>query len=76
MSERTDEGFLAAIERAGGTALACRADVAEEDRACDAVRTVEAALGPIDALVNNAAIGARSARSGSPRSKTGGELRK
>ena len=48
---------VAAIERAAGTALACRADVADEDHVRDAVRTVEAALGPIDALVNNAAIG-------------------
>jgi NAD(P)-dependent dehydrogenase (short-subunit alcohol dehydrogenase family) len=48
---------VAAIERAGGVALACRADVADEDDVRDAVRTIERSLGPIDALVNNAAIG-------------------
>ena len=50
------ERVVAAIERAGGSALAIQGDVAQE---ADVLRLFETAvreLGPIDALVNNAGI--------------------
>lgn len=50
------ERVVAAIERAGGSALAIQGDVAKE---ADVLRLFETAvreLGPIDALVNNAGI--------------------
>lgn len=44
-----------AIRRNGGTALAIRGDIGDEDHRVNLVRTVERELGPVDVLVNNAA---------------------
>ena len=57
---RTLEGSLrttvAAIESAGGTALAVACDVSEFEACERAVAQARAAFGPIDVLVNNAAL--------------------
>jgi NAD(P)-dependent dehydrogenase (short-subunit alcohol dehydrogenase family) len=45
----------ASIREAGGRAFATRADIADMDALAAAVEAAEAALGPIDILVNNAA---------------------
>jgi len=47
---------VAAIEAAGGRALAVRADVANAADVTALFDTIEAALGPVDVLVNNAGI--------------------
>jgi citronellol/citronellal dehydrogenase len=52
----TIRGTVAEIEAAGGRALAVRADLARADERADLVRQVEAGLGPVDVLVNNAAV--------------------
>lgn len=54
--QREDEAadVVAAIERAGGHAIAVRADVSKQDEVRALVKEVEARLGPIDILVNNA----------------------
>src|SRR5262245_44850930 len=46
----------AAIEAAGGRAIAVQADVADEAQVARMVRAVVARLGPIDLLVNNAGV--------------------
>jgi len=46
----------AATERAGGVAVVAVADLADRERLADALRRVTAALGPVDILVNNAAL--------------------
>jgi len=46
---------VAAIEARGGRALAVRCDLADADDRARVVPAVEAALGPVDVLVNNAA---------------------
>ncbi|HLL50962.1 MAG TPA: 3-oxoacyl-ACP reductase family protein [Thermomicrobiales bacterium] len=48
--------LVAAIERAGGTAIAIAGDVANADSVAHMVREVERALGPVTILVNNAAL--------------------
>ena len=50
------EAVVAGIQAAGGTALAVGADVAAEDDVVRLFETVDAALGPLAALVNNAGI--------------------
>jgi NAD(P)-dependent dehydrogenase (short-subunit alcohol dehydrogenase family) len=50
------DAVVAAIQAAGGTALAVGADVASEDEVVRLFETVDAALGPLTALVNNAGI--------------------
>jgi NAD(P)-dependent dehydrogenase (short-subunit alcohol dehydrogenase family) len=50
------EAVVAGIQAAGGTALAVGADVAVEDAVVRLFETVDAALGPLTALVNNAGI--------------------
>lgn len=45
------------IKAAGGTALACGADVSNREQVIAAFRKAEEALGPVDVLVNNAGIG-------------------
>lgn len=50
------EQLVARIEAADGTALACRADVTSDAEVAAMVDEVEAQLGPIDLLVNNAGI--------------------
>ncbi len=54
--QREDEAadVVAAIERAGGRAIAVRADVSKQDDVRALVKEVETRLGPIDILVNNA----------------------
>jgi NAD(P)-dependent dehydrogenase (short-subunit alcohol dehydrogenase family) len=47
---------VAAIERAGGRAVALAADLADETTARELLARAEAALGPIGCLVNNAAV--------------------
>ncbi len=47
---------VAAIESAGGRALAVRADLSRPDKRAALVQQVEAGLGPVDVLVNNAAV--------------------
>lgn len=44
------------ITAAGGRAMAVGADISREDRVADAVQQVHDAFGPIEVLVNNAAI--------------------
>ena len=50
----TAEAGAAEVRAAGGRALPATADVADRDAVSRAVAAVEAALGPIDVLVNNA----------------------
>lgn len=50
------EALVARVEAAGGRALAVRADVAEEGDVLALFRAVDAAIGRLDALVNNAGI--------------------
>lgn len=45
------------IESAGGRALAVRGDVLNRDDISAAVKAVDASLGPIDVLINNAGVG-------------------
>ncbi len=47
---------VAAIEAAGGTAVAVRGDVGDEDSVAALIEQVSEALGPIEILVNNAGI--------------------
>jgi citronellol/citronellal dehydrogenase len=47
---------VAAITAAGGTAVAVKADLSKSDDRVRAVAEAEAALGPIDILVNDAAV--------------------
>lgn len=44
------------IESDAGTALACQADITSGEEVSNMVTSVEAALGPIDLLVNNAGV--------------------
>ncbi|MAD79920.1 MAG: SDR family NAD(P)-dependent oxidoreductase [Pirellulaceae bacterium] len=48
--------LVARIESDDGTAFACQADVTSDEAVSSMVTNVEAALGPIDLLVNNAGI--------------------
>ncbi|MCC2663650.1 MAG: sugar dehydrogenase [Geminicoccaceae bacterium] len=50
------EALVAAIERAGGRAIAVQGDVAQEDQVVRMFRTVDDRLGPLTALVNSAGI--------------------
>jgi NAD(P)-dependent dehydrogenase (short-subunit alcohol dehydrogenase family) len=50
------DALAAAIERAGGRAIAVQADVAQEDQVVRMFRTVDDRLGPLTALVNSAGI--------------------
>ena len=56
------EGVVAAILAEGGTALAMQADVADEAAVARMFDRVEAELGPLRALVNNAGIAGPHAR--------------
>ena len=56
------EAVVSGIESAGGKALAVEADVASEDDVVRLFETVDAALGPLTALVNNAGILERQTR--------------
>src|SRR5687768_2092806 len=49
-------GTVRAIEAAGGTAIAIACDVSEFEQCERAVSEARAAFGPIDVLVNNAAL--------------------
>ncbi len=53
----TLEGTLAEIEAAGGRAAAVVANLASEEERGDLVARAEEAFGPLDILVNNAAMG-------------------
>ena len=55
-NEAAANATVAAIEAAGGRALAVRADVANAADVTAMFDTIEAALGPVDVLVNNAGI--------------------
>jgi NAD(P)-dependent dehydrogenase (short-subunit alcohol dehydrogenase family) len=50
------EGARADVERAGGRALVCSADVADADRVEEAAAAVERAFGAIDIWINNAMV--------------------
>ena len=50
------EGTVRSITESGGTAIAVAADLAREEDRRSLVTTVEERLGPIDVLVNNAAV--------------------
>jgi NAD(P)-dependent dehydrogenase (short-subunit alcohol dehydrogenase family) len=55
-SRRAAEGIVADIRSRGGTALAVGADVSHEDEVVRLFAAVDAGLGPVTALVNNAGI--------------------
>lgn len=55
-SAATAEQLVATIQQSGGQAMACQADVTSDDDVQAMVRDVEATLGPIDLLINNAGI--------------------
>jgi 3-oxoacyl-[acyl-carrier protein] reductase len=55
-SRERGEGVVAAIAAAGGRGILVRADVTERAQVEAMVRQVEAELGPVDILVNNASI--------------------
>lgn len=50
------DSLVAAIESAGGRAIAVQADVSRQDDAARLFRHVDQALGPVDVLVNNAGV--------------------
>lgn len=50
------KGVVAGIEQAGGRAIAVQADVTSREQVDAMVKEVEATLGPVDILVNNASI--------------------
>jgi 3-oxoacyl-[acyl-carrier protein] reductase len=54
--EQEAADVVATIERAGGHAFAVRADVSSRDEVDAMMRQVDAHLGPVDVLVNNAGI--------------------
>ena len=54
LNEAAAAGVVEAIRAAGGTAQALRCDITARGEVDTAVAAVEAALGPIDVLVNNA----------------------
>jgi NAD(P)-dependent dehydrogenase (short-subunit alcohol dehydrogenase family) len=60
--EAAAHGVVAEIERAGGRAVALQADVAREDDVVRLFAEVDAKLGPVRALVNNAGVCAVQAR--------------
>lgn len=55
-SSAAAEQLVTRIEAEGGSALACQADVTSDEAVSAMVTHVEATLGPIDLLVNNAGI--------------------
>lgn len=55
-SERQAEELAGEIRAQGGRAMAVRADVADREETAAAIRAVERAFGPVEALVNNAGI--------------------
>jgi NAD(P)-dependent dehydrogenase (short-subunit alcohol dehydrogenase family) len=61
-NRKAADAVVAEIDRAGGRALAVQADVAVEADVARLFETVDARLGPLTALVNNAGILERQAR--------------
>ena len=61
-NRKAADAVVASIEAAGGTAIAVGADVASEADVVRLFSTVDAALGPMHALVNNAGILERQTR--------------
>ena len=61
-NRKAADAVVASIEAAGGTAIAVGADVASEGDVVRLFSTVDAALGPMHALVNNAGILERQTR--------------
>ena len=55
-SKQKAENVVTEIEADGGRALAIQADISQEDQVLDLFRQIDDALGPIDAVINNAAI--------------------
>ena len=55
-SKADADATVAEIERAGGRAVALGANLADEDEAQALLPAAEAALGPVDCLINNAAV--------------------
>jgi len=56
------ESLVASIQKEGGVAIPVQVDVAVEAEVVELFRTVDAALGPVSALVNNAGILERQTR--------------
>src|SRR5690242_1198461 len=54
--EERAESLASEIRSCGGTAMTCRADVANSQQVKAMVERISADLGPVDILVNNAAI--------------------
>ena len=54
--EQDAKGAVEAVERAGGEAIAVRADVSQPDDVARMFREVEDAFGPVAVLVNNAGV--------------------
>ena len=44
------------IRRFGGSAIAIRADLGLEDHRCELIKAIERRVGPVDILINNAAV--------------------
>lgn len=55
-AQRQAEALAAEIRERGGKALAVRADVSDRGAVTAAIREAEAALGPVELLVNNAGV--------------------
>ena len=55
-SERPAEAVAAEIRAMGSEAIACRADIGREEDVEAMFRTVDRALGPVTAMINNAGI--------------------
>jgi NAD(P)-dependent dehydrogenase (short-subunit alcohol dehydrogenase family) len=55
-SREKAEAVVAEIQAAGGRAVAIQADISREDQVVDLFRTIDETAGPLDAVVNNAAI--------------------
>jgi NAD(P)-dependent dehydrogenase (short-subunit alcohol dehydrogenase family) len=55
-SAEAAHALVAEIEAAGGRALAVQGDTSDEAAVCRLFETVDRALGPVDALVNNAGV--------------------
>ena len=55
-NEQAANEAVVSIESAGGTAIAIRADVGDEDAVAEMMTQVQEQLGPVEILVNNAGI--------------------
>ncbi len=70
LSSAEAAAVVARIEQGGGTAIAVEADVSELGQVHEMVAATEAALGPLDVLVNTANARRTGSRSKPPRSRS------